>query len=291
MSRFSELKAQGRFVRFPTPRSRIKGASSRGRTATNAPSGEALPNDERKPTHDEAVGPVTERAANQAKPSGSERPVNIKAVIFAACLLGLPVIAAFKAPKMNAENAAQVAPTSATAVNLSGKWEIVRQKDAMSDVSSVTVGLLAEGSSQSDRPAFAIMCSRHATAVVVSFHRYLGAKKSGDFSWKEIVVRIGDGKPTNEEWEVASNGTTMVRVDFGDSMDLNFVKALRANEKLALRVEPYAENRFTVSFDTRGLTEALKQARPECDWHLKDVVLAETRANGAMGSQPLHNSK
>lgn len=33
MSRFSELKAQGRFVRFATPRSRVREASTRGRTA------------------------------------------------------------------------------------------------------------------------------------------------------------------------------------------------------------------------------------------------------------------
>lgn len=42
MSRFSELKAQGRFERFPTPRSWIKGAFSRGRTATTAPLGRLM---------------------------------------------------------------------------------------------------------------------------------------------------------------------------------------------------------------------------------------------------------
>lgn len=248
-----------------------------------------MPNDPHKPTaHNGVAVSVSKHAATHAKPSGAKRPVATRTVMLAACLLGLPVIAAFMVPKIYPKKAVEAVPTATVGLNSAGKWEVLRKKDPMSDASSATVVLSAEGASQYDSPIFGILCSSAGTAVVVNWRRYLGAKKLGDDFWKDVVVRIGDGAPMNEEWEVRADGTTAVRIDFGDEMDFNFVKAMRASEKLALRVEPYAENPYTVSFDIRGLTEALMQARPECDWHLKDVVLQEAHANGALGTQPPH---
>ncbi|KQU76497.1 hypothetical protein ASC75_02460 [Aminobacter sp. DSM 101952] len=149
----------------------------------------------------------------------------------------------------------------------------------MTDDSVAIVGLVAEGYTLSDprRVTFAVRCDKSGAPVIISWNRYLAGDKAGEYLLKTVTVRKGDSQPVEETWAVNQDGTSTIR----PSPSSDFIMALRATDRLVARIEPYMENPLTVTFDTRGMTEALKQARPECEWYLSDVLREEFAATKA----------
>lgn len=199
---------------------------------------------------------------------------------FAAPALGVTLFASLVAP-----NPAPASSATSTEMPSIGKWELVRSNDAMTDESFVLVGLVAEGQSWSDPRSvkFAMRCDKRGAPIMITWNRYVAGEKTGEYLIKSVTVRTGDNQPVEETWTVNPDGTSTMRP--GPNHD--FVMAMRTTDRLVVRIEPYQSNPLTVTFDTRGMTEALKQARPECEWYLRDVMREEIAAEkAARGEAP-----
>lgn len=245
MSRFSELKAQGRFVRFPTPRSRIKG-HFRG----DAP---------RRPPH---LGDGMR----------FQRQTVTHAAFMVAAIIGL---SACDAPSSNAATettSTQISPP-AKALNL-GKWQVSESVDPMTDRKIIRVIQQANDTDV----VLSIACSKENAWVHIAWNEFLGGQQIGDitstkgdqFELKDVTYRIGDGQPVTSEMLVLADRTT-TQVDGAVAL----IEKVRAANRLVLQTQPYNENPKTVVFDTTGLTEILNAKRPECDWYVRDIIRAE----------------
>ncbi len=195
----------------------------------------------------------------------------------AAALLGSLTCAFTITVALQPSTEAEAAATSETVERPdTGKWSVSRSTNPMTDNRIASVVLYAEGSygSAGQGIFLAIQCNQNGAPVFVHWNKYLAPTRDGDYLTKNLLVRFGSDVPKEETWSVLSDQTTTAKpVPYTD-----FVMSMRKVDRLVMQIEPYNENPVSVSFDLHGLTEALKQGRPECDWHLRDVIQEEIQA-------------
>jgi len=149
-----------------------------------------------------------------------------------------------------------------------GNWTMIRDTDAMTDQSRVLVSNVGDVG-----VVFRLYCDKKGARTRIDWNQFLAGEEAEDYRTKDITIRVGDGKPLEETWVVSEDGTSTYRV--AHRGDEDFYLALRSADRLVARVEPYQEAPLTATFDTRGLTAILKQARPECEWFIRDILREE----------------
>ncbi|TBB02861.1 hypothetical protein [Rhizobium ruizarguesonis] len=137
-----------------------------------------------------------------------------------------------------------------------GEWQAKVYKDEMDDSRFTMIGLRSED----DGVILGVNCRGSDSTVGIIWDRFLGGEKIGGVEYKTVVYRVDDKQPFKTDWPVQPDRSTTL----SDAPE-RFLSEVMSGERLAIRVEPYQKAPLTVVFDTKGLTDALKAHRPECD--------------------------
>ncbi|MDT6939517.1 hypothetical protein RI570_05075 [Brucella pseudogrignonensis] len=161
-------------------------------------------------------------------------------------------------------------PTSATNAEILppagpdiGKWKVSVSTDAMTDKKKTVITLQADDSDISLK----LFCDGKDAAALVNWNDYLGVE---DWASTDVTQRIGEGRPRKEGWYADPNGE-VTHAGYARG----FIEEVREANRLVMRVTPYKANPKTTTFDTSGLTEALKANRPDCNPFIRDVLRDE----------------
>jgi hypothetical protein len=166
--------------------------------------------------------------------------------------------------------AAAASAVSAETSGNFGKWIVRTGNDPMTDQKTVTMLLTADDMDASDPEAVKLIlqCSKENGAAGVAWqHRFLGGEKVGEFTTKEMTLRIDKGQPFAEDWQVLDDGTT-TRIPSVERL----ITRVREAERFVVQTTPYNELPIAAVFDVRGLKDALLAHRPECDWFIRDIL-------------------
>jgi len=184
-------------------------------------------------------------------------------------LMGLkPIVAAALSLAMLSGTCAAETPTHDF-----GKWQVRANVDPMTDQKIVTMSLVAEDMDATDPDAVTLIvqCSKENGAAGIAWqHRFLGGEKVGEFTSKEMTLRIDQGQPFTEDWLVLDDGTT-TRIPNVERL----ITRVRDAERFVVQTTPYSELPVTAVFDVKGLRDALLAHRPECDWFIRDILWEE----------------
>ncbi|GAA3704107.1 hypothetical protein GCM10022421_08660 [Oceanisphaera sediminis] len=107
-------------------------------------------------------------------------------------------------------------------------------------------------------PSLVIRCLENTTAIYVDWERYLGI---GD---TRVTYRIDDNKAVTRSWNISTDNQSVGLWRGGQSIPV--IKKMIGSQKLLVRVTPYGDNAYTVTFYTAGLKEDLAQLRKACHW-------------------------
>ncbi|WP_156932700.1 hypothetical protein [Rhizobium sp. IBUN] len=160
-----------------------------------------------------------------------------------------------------------------TATQDFGKWQVRANVDPMTDQKIVTMTLVAEDvdAIDLDPVTLILQCSKENGAAGIAWqHRFLGGEKIGEFTTKEMTLRIDKGQPFAEDWQVLDDGTT-TRIPSVERL----ITRVREAERFVVQTTPYNELPIAAVFDVRGVKDALLAHRPECDWFIRDLLWEE----------------
>lgn len=144
-----------------------------------------------------------------------------------------------------------------------GKWKVSVSTDAMTVKKQTALTPQADNSDV----ILKLFCDGKDAAALVNWNDYLGVE---DWASTDVTQRIGEGKPRKEGWYADPNGE-VTHAGYARG----FIEEVREANRLVMRVTPYKGNPKTATFDTSGLTEALKANRPECNPFIRDVLRDE----------------
>ncbi len=115
------------------------------------------------------------------------------------------------------------------------------------------------------RPTLHLRCAERTTDVFINVGHYLGTDSV------QATIRLDDKEARQSSWSISSDFKAMffrhAEAD-GSAIfeDSEFVKQLICAERMLVRVTPWGESPITVTFDLRGLHDAVIALREACAW-------------------------
>lgn len=159
----------------------------------------------------------------------------------------------------------QPLPTKTTGT---GKWQVSRDKNPIDDSERVTLILVSDSarSQFGEAIAFVARCQSGKTEAYINWNDFLGDDSSSVYeTWKTVTVRIGSEKAQTQRWDVSSDS----KATFAPGGGSNLLKSMARADTFLAQTTPYNENPVTVTFDTRGLANALKPLAQACNWKME----------------------
>jgi len=134
-----------------------------------------------------------------------------------------------------------------------GLWELRTEVSPMDDKKSFYLKLPANEQVSTDvhtyRPFLFIRYAERRLSAFISYDEFLGTEQV------QVTVRFGKEQPVTGAWPTSTSGEA-VFYPGDDARD--FARLLAKYDQLVVRLTPYGETPRTVTFDLRGLREAIK---------------------------------
>ncbi|MFC2970160.1 type VI secretion system-associated protein TagO [Acidimangrovimonas pyrenivorans] len=179
--------------------------------------------------------------------------------------------AIFGKPKDGTEDKSVSAPSSdtdpAADAGDTGKWQMRTDTSKMTDQKSVFLSLESENDvpgrfGGGGGPATLVLrCMENTTALLFSMNNQFMADIQG---YGRVEYRIDDQKMGRVNMNESTDNSMLGLWSGGRSIP--FIKKLMGHDRLVLRATPYNENTYTVSFDIKGLDNAIGELRQTCHW-------------------------
>lgn len=145
-----------------------------------------------------------------------------------------------------------VAAHVSTTVKGKGKWELRTDVSKIDDTESYYLSLLSEDEApgrfgKKSQPILVIRYMEKSLNIFINYDNYLGL---GD---TEVTTRIDKEEAETTSWNISTNGEAIF-----SQQPKSLIDSLINKNTLIVRLTPYGENPITVSFDLRGLKDAIK---------------------------------
>ena len=168
--------------------------------------------------------------------------------------------------KPSAETATTVpAPAPGIDMNDKGAWQTSSATNPVDDTKTVSAYLVADTgrSTFGDSVVFYARCKSNKTEAYIAWNDYL-ASDSGDVynDWKNVTVRIGDQKATQEHWSTSTDQKATFAPDWAGDL----LKRMMTADRFVAVVTPYNESPVTAVFNTHGMRAALTDLMATCKW-------------------------
>jgi type VI secretion system protein VasI len=147
-------------------------------------------------------------------------------------------------------------PKTAPKPEGAGQWKVIKKKDSMDDSDMVLIYARSEEEIYPTRrnASLNIRCLKNTTDLYVDWEDYLADNN-------KVYTRIGRDKAKAERWSHSADSKSLFR-----RKPISFIKKLMKAEKVIFRTQPYNSGDLTVTFDIKGLENAIKPLREACHW-------------------------
>jgi hypothetical protein len=98
-------------------------------------------------------------------------------------------------------------------------------------------------------------------------HQFLGGEQAGEYTLKEMTLRVDKAQPFKQNWQVMGDGTST-----GIPDAQNLIQKVREADRFVVQTVPYDALPVTAVFEVKGIKDALLSHRPECDWFIRDLL-------------------
>ncbi len=140
-----------------------------------------------------------------------------------------------------------------------GRWSVETRISPMDDSKNVILSLPSDNwikdKSGKKIPILILRCKEKATQAYIVFDLYLGDRPI------KLLIRMDKEKAYQETWNLSTNHLAAFAPD-----GQRFIKELLKHQKLLVQVAPEGQNPVIVTFQLRGLPEAVKPLRESCGW-------------------------
>jgi type VI secretion system protein VasI len=161
------------------------------------------------------------------------------------------------AKRLGLEGGKKVSTSDAPGV---GKWRTSTETSPIDDSRNVYLRLDAEESIPSMlgtvRPTLYIRCKENRTELYISWGVYLGLDTT------TLLTRLDSEKAKSATWHLSTDN----EATFYPGSPISFIRNLLQHNTLLVQVTPYGESPVMVTFDLRGLEEAVKPLQEACNW-------------------------
>jgi hypothetical protein len=154
----------------------------------------------------------------------------------------------------------RVTPTDIPAKDLplTGKWRIDAKSSSVTSAKVVSLDLNAEGSSSSfslsDSPFISLTCKDKQTDLTL----YFGSNGAGA---NQLAYKLDDGSVQSFNIDTGFLGES---VSFSDPITV--IRNMSHHNKMVIALLPVATYRSDMTFDLRGLVQAIAQSSQDCGW-------------------------
>lgn len=158
-----------------------------------------------------------------------------------------------------------------TAPDPRGEWIVKTETSPIDDSTNVYLYLPANEEIPATlgtiRPTMVVRCKEDHTDVFVNWGVYLGLDET------RVLHRFDKLPAKTRTWNISTDReATFYRSSRGA---VEMVRAMMEHDKLLLQVTPYGESPAMVTFDLRGLTDAVIPLREACHWSPQDLARRE----------------
>lgn len=142
-----------------------------------------------------------------------------------------------------------------------GSWSVHTKISPIDDSQNVVVSLGANETFASPfggsvRPELNILCRERKTELYINWDVYLGLDET------RMLHRLDKQKAVTRTWSISTD----TKAVFYNGRTIDFIKSLMSAEKMYAQITPYNENSAAVTFDLKGLSEAIKPLQKACSW-------------------------
>lgn len=137
---------------------------------------------------------------------------------------------------------------------ISGEWEVISNKDPITDQNIVVAGVRAK--STSNEQMLYIRCDGGKVQLYIDFNEFLGTRSI------PLTYRLDKELALTDHWGISTNNKAV----FYPYNAKNFMYKVFGASQLAVRATPYGENTRTVVFNIEGLSQALLKYKNTCDY-------------------------
>ncbi len=153
----------------------------------------------------------------------------------------------------------------ATPVN--GDWVVSVETSAMTDETNVYLRLESEQpvycSWSSGNPVTLLLrCRENTTSAIFSTGCHMTSSRYNNYG--DVTYRLDDEAPRVKGFTESTNNRSLGLWRGGQAIP--FIREMLDNEQLLVRMMPYGESAFEVSFNISGLDEAIQPLRDACGW-------------------------
>ncbi|UUE36570.1 type VI secretion protein [Pectobacterium aroidearum] len=142
-----------------------------------------------------------------------------------------------------------------------GSWSVNVKTSPIDDSQNVFVSLDANESfaapfGERVRPTLYVLCREKKTELLINWDVYLGLDET------TMLHRLDKQKAVNRTWSISTD----TKAVFYNGRPIEFIKSLMSSEKMYAQITPYNENSVGVTFDLKGLSNAIKPLQQACGW-------------------------
>lgn len=137
-----------------------------------------------------------------------------------------------------------------------GKWDVKTEINPIDDSKTILLALKSDSAeSRYGEPVYMVIrCMSNTTDLFISWNDFLGSEAS-------VLTRVGDSKAVTSVWSLSTDKKASFHPN-----SISFIKDLVKSNKFIAQITPYNESPVTATFDTSGLSNALKPLRETCKW-------------------------
>lgn len=147
--------------------------------------------------------------------------------------------------------------TETKKISGSGEWRVSSEINPIDDSRTDTLFLVSDegGNTIRDNPYLVLRCKSNTTELYINWDDYLG----GDV---HVLTRIGKEEAETRQWSLSTDKTA----SFYANGTIGFIKDMMNADSLIAQTTPYGESPVTAIFNTKGLENAIKPLRENCNW-------------------------
>lgn len=150
-------------------------------------------------------------------------------------------------------------PNVKKADNNTGKWVIETDLSPIDDSQRVFLNLYANErvgrNFASSKPILFIRCENNKTELFIDWGGFVKMRRA------EITTRTDKEPAVTVNWSMSTDG----QASFAPK-PITLIKELAHKDSLLAQIIPYAESPYTVTFDIKGLDNAIAPVREACGW-------------------------
>lgn len=105
---------------------------------------------------------------------------------------------------------------------------------------------------------------RRGQITYVVWHEYLGDDSGSVYDeYKNVEVRVGDGKPQLQRWGISTDK----QATFAPAA-IDLLRQTASQKRLVIQTTPYNESPITAVFDLAGTKNAINEIAEACNWEI-----------------------